>query len=233
MTVSSNVNQRFTIGQLVELGMKRAGLLNLGRSASTDEKTYGRQQLELILADISTYGVLTRVADFHDLTVEDGEQRYELPENVADVIGLAKYIAAGEDTEAPPSETTVTLISRGEWQDISSRDATGAPMRAYIDKSGDTLEAWFWPIPDEAGTVRFMVEREWADADADTATLDLPRHWSMYIVTQLAMLFADSGSLPEPKVSRLAVQSGRLLTMARSKSKTGLPTQLVVDHRTG
>jgi|SRR5687768_4795797 len=232
MTISASVGRQFTIGKIVALAYKRAGLVELRQTPQTAQMTYGRDQLELILDELETYGVKTRAVTFILLSLTEGEHIYDLPAGIVDVLGPAKYIAEGQDTANPSGETRIAIISRGEWQEMSARDAEGEPTRAYIDKSTDTMQVWFWPIPNEDGTVRFMVERQLADADLDDATLDLPTYWGEYLVNKLASLLAESQSMPGEKVMRLTMMANAALTRARAKNNSGLSNQIMVDHPT-
>jgi hypothetical protein len=232
MTISTSVGRQFTVGQIVTMAYKRAGLVEVRQTPHTAQMSFGRDQLELIIDELETYGVKTRAVTFITLTLEEGEHEYDLPTGLVDVLNPAKYIAEGESVTSPTSETNVEVISRMEWQAISARSATGDPTRVYISKSADTLQAWFWPIPDEAGTVRFMVERQLADTDLDAVTVDLPGYWNEYLVGRLASLLAEAQSMPAEKVLRLTMQANAALTRARAKNNSGLSNQIVVDHPT-
>jgi len=229
MTVSTSVGRQFTVGEIVAMAYKRASLLHLSQTPGTAEMTYGRDQLELIIDDLETYGVMTRAIEFVEVTTVDGTSAYDLPEDIVDVLDPAKYIAAGQ-TDPPSSETRVQLIGFVQWQEISSRTAEGDPTMFYIHKQTEPFEARLWPTPDEAGTLRFMVQRKFADVDTDAATVDLPGYWTEYLVCQLAAQLAESATLPAEKVVRLMGTAKSKLLMARAKSNQGLPTFFAVDH---
>lgn len=232
MTISTSVGRQFTVAEYVTMAYRRAGLTHVSQSPSTAEASYGRQQLDLILDALTLDGTMARATKFYDLTLTADDHTYNLPAGTADVLG-AKYIAADEtSTTTPDAETFVQIVSRERWNDLSSRSSTGTPTLAYVHRELDTMQLWLWPIPDEAGTLRLMLERDLADADSGSATVDLPNFWSTYLVTALAAVLADTASLPAEKCMRLKAEAETLLRKCRARSRERLTGQITVDHPT-
>jgi hypothetical protein len=60
-----------------------------------------------------------------------------------------------------------------------------------------------WPIPDEAGTIRFQTQVLSTSANVGADTLDYRLVWTQYLIWEMAHQFAVAKSLPIQKLSYL------------------------------
>lgn len=237
MTVSSSTGRQFTINEMVAKAYKYAGLLNLASTPTEQEYQFGRDLLEDILDSLPAEGEQARAVSFSEVSITAAQvtaetYKFDLPSSVLDLLDPAMYIDAAEtDTDRASGEVVMRLIGLEEWHRLSEKSATGTPLRYAAYRVGDTLQAWVWPIPNQAGTIRFRVHRHLADADAGNATFDLKPYWMDFIKKRLAADLADSSSLPHTKIARMEAKASEALRKARGKANQRGGTQVYVTHR--
>lgn len=239
MTVSSDAATRRTIDQVVLTAYQLAGLMGDQEStASTGwegKSSKARILLDSILDELTVYGAEARMVTFYELTLTSGTFKYNMPSNVVNVIGDGAYIeASASSTEKFDGETVVELMSRDEWQTISGKGASGRPYKYYPHRGGTdyVVEVRLWPVPDEAGTVRFQVQRSPADAFDGDATLDLREFWMQYVYWELAHQLATSASLPVDRCSYLAKRARDKLEYARGFANEQTDNMFYLEHKT-
>lgn len=240
MTVSSSTASRRTVDQVVMHAFQLAGLMGMEQSTTAPgwagKSAFGRVALDSIVDHLTTYGVYARSVGFYNQSLAAGTTVYTMPATTVDVVGNASYIGAdATDTAAYDGELLVEQINRDEWQGLSSKAAEGRPLKFFVDRGQTdyTVDVRLWPIPEEAGTVRFQLQRSPADTFDGDATLDLREYWMEYIYHKLAAHLATSSSLPVERCSYLNKRAQECLDYARGFANEHVPGQMVVDHQTG
>lgn len=236
MTVSSTNTQEFTIGKIVSLAFKIAGLTNPSQTPNAANLNFGYDLLELTLKGLTTQGLLVKKIEFQLVTLVAGQYIYPLAAGVADVVGAAMYIEPGMDVTKAPSETPVRQIAREEWQSLSSKDAASRPTLYYVHRTTDGPSLYFWPIPsatEDAGSVRIQANLWRADANDGNATADVERYWEDYLVWKLAHDISVSSNIPADKCAYLMSEAEKKLLYAKAYAMDRPDQQAVVDHPTG
>lgn len=237
MTVSSSVGRQWTVNQMITRAYKFAGLLELSQEPTASQYAYGRKLLEDILDSLAAEGEQARAVAFDEVTVTAAQvtaetYKFDLSSTVLDLLSPAMYISADEsDTDRASGETYMRMVSLEEWHRISSKSTTGNPTLYAAYRVGDTIQAWVWPIPDEAGTMRFRVHRKLADSDDGGATLDLENYWMDFIKKRLSADLASSGSLSTSRVAFLNGQAAEALRKAKGKANQRPMNQMYLTHR--
>lgn len=233
MTVSSSVGQQFTIGTLIAMAYRLAGLINVGQLPSAAQLTFARDLLDTMLDGLQAEGVSARARGFENLTLTADTYKYSLTESALDVVGPGMYIAADQtDLERATGETPVTMVSADQWQLTSSKAATGRPTLYYPYRATAPVQVWLWPIPDEAGTVRFQVHRKLADTNDDNATLDLEIYWSQFVLWELAHQVMAASGLGIGRLGYYAGQAEKKKMYAKSMSRGHANDQIMIGHTT-
>lgn len=234
MALSANRTAVRSADSIVVDAYQLAALWSASWSAGTpiyqDRLSYGRRLLTDILDEFSTAGATTKFGYFYNQTLQADVENYTLPAYVIDTIGDAKYIGAGETVARASSELTVQQITREEYQMLESKNQDGDPTKFYADKSGTSVVAKLWPIPEEAGTVRFLVQRSPTRADSGDVEIELQSHWHSALRFRLAYELALSNGLP--MTGQLRGESVRLETRARAASNQHVATYLRMEHPT-
>ena len=232
MTVAVTSTRELTIDQVVKLAWRCAGLLSVDANPTEGQYGIGRELLETMTDELVTQGLFARSVDFYNLTLVAGTHIYSLPNTTVDVIGNGAYLEPGESLTQASGETTVQPIDRAMYQSISAKSSSGSPTMYYLHRVSAPPSVYFWPIPSEAGTVRFQVQKLLADCDTGASTLDVERFWVRGLVWALAAEIAASQSLPAPTVMRLEGKAEGLLRRARSYASEHINLSFQMGHRT-
>lgn len=235
MTVATTFSRELDVTTLIKRAYQLAGLMppEAGATGPTwaPRASLAKDLLQTILDELQTEGVFARSASRIDLTLTAGTTEYFLPDNVWDVEGNGAYIAAGEDVDAASSETPVLQRDQETWQMMSAKSAEGTPILFWVDRTTSPVKVVLWPIPDEAGTIRFISTRLLADVTQGNSTLDLERFWAQYLLWQLAHQLAISANKLEHG-AYLAGLAAQKMQRAKAAANTHVASQIQLDHYT-
>ena len=207
------------VGEVIRRALQLAGLLEATQSPSKGDLELGRALLETLVDELQTQGLAARCSKFEAVTLTANIYQYTLDASTLDVFGDGMYIAASEtNINKAHAETVVRQASRDEWQTISAKAAKGPPRLYYASLNLAVVGIRYWPIPDEAGTIRHQVTRHLADVDDDNATLDLHQYWVQPILWGLAEQLAVAKSLPLERASYLGQGYRSKIVLAKSMS---------------
>lgn len=240
MTVAGSTTAEFSIDSICTMAYRLAALLPIMQSMSTEQASHARDLLELLIRSLQSKGVFARSVSFYDLALSQSSSdadtsvyKYSLPSNVLDVEGNGMYIPVGATADRADGETLIQQIGQEQWHELAAKNATGVPLHMYVHRVSG-VQAWFWPIPHEAGTVRLRVHRLFADSNVSgSATLDLERPWQEYVTYELAGHLAVSAGLPTDRVVLLKGQAQALLRECKGFSNQHTGGQIIVAHDTG
>ncbi len=231
MTVSTTRGTELNIDQILTDALMQAGLLMPGQPAQESDLGFARRRLDSTVAELQTDGVFAKSVQFYELTLVAGTSLYDLPPDILDLVGDAAYIDATQtSTENASGETPLTGISRGEWQALSAKGAEGRPTMYYLNRSTSPMGIRLWPIPDEAGTVRFQAHYYFADSLTGSNTVDLRKFWAEYLVWQLAHNMAVAKGFPVQRCGYLKGRADDFRKRARRFAKHGKGFQMRLDH---
>lgn len=233
MTVMSTTSKEFTIDEIVRLAYRRAGLLEVHETLDEQRASAGRDQLQLIVHELEAEGLYARCLTTELVTLTSGTFTYSLTSAVVDVQGDGEYIAASEtDVTKASAETRVQMVSFERWHQISAKSAQARPTHYAARRNGSVVTVNLWPIPTEAGRIRFPVWRKLADTTDGTATVDLARQWVSYLVLRLGRdLAMDAGN--DQKATMLSGFAAGLFPKLKAFEGHKAPTQIYLEHDTG
>lgn len=235
MTVSTTRTNNPDIAALLRDAFMGCGVVNEYQDLSPAQATRGRSILDKLIDHLQVEGIAARTRPFETLTLVSGTRDYLLATSTLDVEGDGAFIDVGQDVDAASGETPVIAMTTQEWQGLSSKDATGRPMRYWVDRTTDTLSVSFWPTPAVAETgasVRFVVHRLRADNMNGAATVDLERYWHEYIQWALMERIALAYSLNMNRVGYFAQRAEQILAKCRSAAAPTVATGFMVGHST-
>jgi len=237
VTISSSVGREIDVDEIVRRSYQLAGLMSAEQGTSgttwTSRAALGRDLLETILDELQTEGVFARSVSLTNVTLTAGTYIYVLPSTVFDCVEDAAYIdATNTDITKASSETPVLQKDRETWQRMSSKSATSRPVMFWTDRSVFPIQVYLWPIPNEAGTIRFQTHRLLRDVSDGRATVDLERYWTQYLLWELAHQLASAASQPEAKCMRLKGTAAEKKQRAKSYANQHVASAIVLDHST-
>jgi hypothetical protein len=236
VTISSSAGAQLTITQICLRAYQGAGLRSVHQGTADlaweAEFAYARDRLGILVDELAVYGVMARAASFVEQTLTAGTYKYSMAPTVLDVVGMAMYIDAAEkDKSKAASETSIDPISREHWTSISSKSASGTPTMYYAHRELDQIEVRLWPVPDEAGTVRFQVHRKLSDTTDGNATLDLEEYWLSYVITALESKLMEAASMPLSVYADRRNLAALKLAMAVGKANERPGPSFRLDHQ--
>ena len=234
MTVSSSTTFEFDVNDIVLQAYRLAGLLSIQESLSGIDATFGshgRKTLERIVDHLATYGINANAVDLTTLSLTAGTNSYELSSSYLDVIDTATYIDASDTADDAEGETIIKPIPRDEWVQLPNKSAEGKPTLYYVHRAG-TLTVYFWPTPNEAGTVRLQVHRLLADVQDGNATVDLQRYWADYLIWELAHQLSMGSSVSMQRTLYLGKWATTKLKKCRSYARQRTAARVGVRHPT-
>jgi hypothetical protein len=204
VTVNPSRTRELSINEIVKQAFVMAGALHYAQGLDTARGAYGRMLLETTMRRLEALGIQAKARSFVTTALTAGTDTYALDASVLDLIGPAQYIPAGTvDLDHADGESTLRLISAGEWQTLSGRSATGRPTVFFPDRSGALVTPKLWPIPDENGYIRFEAQLLLPDSTDGNATPGLERPWAQFFIFDLAAQIAESQSKPRDNIRDL------------------------------
>lgn len=234
MTANTVTTRELPISRIIKLAFHHAGQTNEYMTLDVQQTSLAEDLLETIVDELQASGYLLR-ATRPDLlvTLVAGTTVYELPATVLTVTGTAMYIAAGQDVDAASGETPVRPISTEEWQTISSKDAESSHPTMYLQQRIATgAQVVFWPIPSEAGTVRFQANYLLGDNNDSTKTPDLERPCTQFLIWELAHQIAVAKSMPTGRCMYLSGQAEKKRALIKLATSATTGFQVRIGHRT-
>ena len=233
MTISSTRGIPLTVGKIVEFGYRYAGLLGDEQTLSDTsmKANIGATMLDTIIDALQAEGVYAHSVDFQNVPMVVGQRDYVFADSILDLVGEGAYIDSTEtDIEKANAETVVQQIDRETWQRLSSKASTGRPTLYFVERTGTGVTARVWPLPDQAGTIRFQVQQLPADTFDQSSTPDLKVYWQQYMIWELAHQLALSNSLDINKVSYLGKNARQKKDRARAFANQHVPNIAKVSH---
>lgn len=191
MTISASRGAQVTIKQHIVNAYRTLGVVPFSLEPQTADISHGRRLLDTVLACLNSYGVTAKAQQFYNVQLVAGTRTYQLPAEYVDVIGDGMYIpSTEEDPEEADGETIVQPCNMSQWQVLGSKGGHGRPTRYWCNRQPEPTEVNYWLIPDDAGQVRHQAVLLPADANIDTATLELEPFWHEYILQALCAALA-------------------------------------------
>jgi len=231
MTISTSRGREMTVSQIVDKAFQLSGQINMAHQATAAQFGVAASLLDTIMDEVEIYGVYARQTVLENTTLTANDYTYTMDDYVLDIIGDGMYIDADEtDLTKADGETIIKQISREIWHKQSGKGAVGRPNMFFFDRS--LKEVKFWPIPDEAGTVRFQIYKKMSDSLEGTATLELEQYWYQYLIWELAHQVAVSSSLPIDRCSYFNKRAKEKLRRAKAWANPHQNIQVYVNHPT-
>lgn len=217
----------------MRLAWIKAGLMNeqhpLSGPAWAAQLGLGMEFLELIAKALQSSGNIPNLIDFYDIEAVVGQGSYAVPPETLDMFSVGMFLMDGDTT----GETVLMPLSRDDWQRKTDKATQGRPTQYYLDRQ-NAYTLYVYPVPLEAGRMRFQRYRLIADSMDASKTMDLQRHWTMYLVTKLAaeLCWTKNMGSKAQALGKEADGPGGWKEQASQLSAQRVPLQMVCTHRT-
>jgi hypothetical protein len=153
---------------------------------------------------------------------------YDLPSTTLIVVGDAQFSSIQDQN----ASTFVRQVTREEYMGISDKDSKGRPSIFYSQMHAVTT-LFLWPIPDIDGALEIQRSRLLADNEDGSRTVDLERHWTKYVLYELAHSIAVANSVSPIKCGYLKGQAEAALGPSKRLATSKGPGRMVISHGTG
>jgi hypothetical protein len=239
MAVSAVNSTLLTSDEYILDGYKRAGLVpiefDVGADISWNAKAaHGRRTLNRLVEGLSAEGLIVHFEVFEVVSLTANDGYYTLDSDILNLVDSGSYLPAfnASEVEETSSETPVTPMSAHQWNQLVTKNHYGTPTRYFLHRNGSSLELHLWPIPVEAGKIRFRAHRIPGSNSAGSDNVDLKRHWGTWIVNALAYEFMADSKLPLDE--RVLVRSDRDAALLKIKAyeTSNEPPDVVFAHST-
>lgn len=226
-----------TIDSVVATAYRRAGLLSVQQTPSSNQSATARDILADISQELVTEGVFQRAVQVQYVALVLGQNQYPMPEDVIAIVGNGAYIDPTQ-SQVPfqaNSETPVTMRDRDFWQTMSAKGSAGRPFVGYFAREAPLGTLYIWPTPsatEVGGHIRFQVQQTRPDLTDGTKTLPYERYWTDFFVWELAHYLAVENSLDMNRVGYLAQQAAAKKASAKAYSHENVDKQAVINHST-
>jgi hypothetical protein len=115
---------------------------------------------------------------------------------------------------------------------MSAKSASNRPNIFFVDQQANPTQVRLWPVPSEAGTIRFQGVRLLADVTDGNSTVDLERYWQQFLIFELGSQLAISANKLEHG-GLLAQKAMKLLERCKAAANQGVASYIRLDHSTG
>lgn len=243
MSINASPSTVPLIDEVVLDAYKKAGLLPVEFGIGSDvqwasKAAHGRRTLNRLLNSFSTERFFEYFVNLEVLQLSANQHSYSLDADILNVIDDGSYIPASNDPEEEQTtgETPVKPMSAFRWNQLSGKSSIGTPMHYFLERNNQNasgqLQIRLWPIPSEAGKIRFRVHRIPGSSSTGSDNPDFKRHWELWAVYALAYELMTDGSMPLDE--RMLMRSDRDAAFEKLKSydTNNTPPDVVFVHTT-
>lgn len=243
MAINANPSTIATIDEVILAGFKKAAMLPIEYGIGSDTQwaakaAYGRDTLNRILEAASTERFFEYFVNLDVLDLVAGTHQYTLDADILNIVDDGSYIPASNDPEEEETtgETPVKPMSGFRWNQLSSKASQGIPVHYFIERNNQNasgqLQLRLWPVPSEAGKIRFRTHRIPGSSSTGSDNPDFKRHWKQWVVYALAYEFMVDGSMPLDERQAMRQDRDVLFEKLKSYDTSNLGPDVVFVHST-
>lgn len=243
MAINASPSSVPVIDQLVLAGYKKAGILPIEYGIGSDVQwtaraAWGRETLNRLLNFFSVHRYFEYFVNLDVLDLVAGTHSYTLDADILNVIDDGSYIPASNDPEEEETtgETPVKPMSAFRWNQLSSKASQGTPVHYFLERNNQNasgeLQLRLWPVPSEAGKIRFRTHRIPGSSDTGSDNPDIKRHWELWAVYALAYEFSGDTSMPLEDRLELKGNRDEMFERLKAYDTNNTPPDVVFVHTT-
>ncbi len=243
MAINANPSTVPTIDEVVLDGFKKAGLLPIEFGIGSDvqwssKAAHGRRTLNRLLAAHSTHRYFEYFVNLDVLDLVAGTHSYTLDADILNIIDDGSYIPASNDPEEEETtgETPVKPMSGFRWNQLSGKSSSGTPMHYFIERNNinatGALQVRLWPVPSEAGKIRFRTHRIPGSSSTGSDNPDFKRHWELWAVKALAYELMVDSSMPLDACQLMKNDAEKLFEVLKAYDTNNTPPDVQFVHTT-
>jgi hypothetical protein len=203
MATSGTTTFNLEIDKVIQRAYRRAG-----KSLRTGyDLEAARDNLNLLFSEWANRGYSLWKVQNHTQNLTASTNQYTAPTNADDILEMVfRQTTGGNQTD-----TTMTKISRSEYQNIPNKEATGTPTQFYVQRNLSNVTITTYLTPNTTGTqINYWYVQRIEDVGKYTNTPDAPFRFLPCMVSGLAYYLSQevnpalSGELERRYESELA-----------------------------
>lgn len=214
MAVSGSFDFTMTGDQIIEAAMREVNAISIGDSASANQLTVHRQDLNLICKELVNENTGLFTIEKYAKSIIATDASFALPTKYVDI--LSAYVNYGG------VDTQVRVLTKSQYHTIEQKTLTGVPTDIMIDFTG-TPTVYLYPVSNVSCTLNLVAYRLADDFDGSTDNPGMPVKWFNYLIEALKAKIAYTYALPGTEKDRIDARAERLKirAMANNNEKTG------------
>lgn len=239
MAISATPSTVPIIDEVILDGFKKAGLVPIEYGIGSDVQwaaraAHGRRTLNRLLNAYSTERFFEYFVNLDVIDMVADQNQYTLDADILNLVDDGSYIPASNLTEEEKTsgETPVRPISAYRWNQLSAKKAVGTPCHYFIERNQSTLLLRVWPVPNEAGKIRFRTHRIPGSSSTGSDNPDFKRHWEQWAVLALAYELMTDGSMPLDERQLMRADRDVAFEKLKSYDTNNTPPDVQMVHTT-
>ena len=220
MATSSSTNFSTSRDDLTKYALLNVGGIGQGETPSATQYTDGAVLLNMLVKQFQADGMplwALKQTSF-SFTASTNSYTVGTSATIATARPLKIISAFTRDTNADPdTDLPMEIITRQEYERLSSKASTGTPIKLWYDPRGGATATgilYVWPTPDSTAvsyrTCYITHQRPFEDFDAAGDEPDFPQEWYMPLLWMLSWALAPSYGVPLEERKLLLAEATKL-----------------------
>ena len=184
MATSNTTNFNLEIDEIIEDAYERCGV----ETRSGYDLKSARRSLNILFSEWGNRGILLWKVTNQTSNLTAGTTTYTAPSDASDVLEMTfRQVSSGTTTD-----TTMTKISRSEYQALPNKFSQGQPSQYYIKRNLSNVEINLYQTPNTTDTqINYNYIGRIEDAGAYTNDPDAPFRFLPCMVSGLAFYLSQ------------------------------------------
>ena len=184
MATSGTTSFDLNIDDIIEDAFERCGL----QTRTGYDLQSARRSLNLLFSEWGNRGIHLWKVKNHTKNLTAGTTTYNAPSDASDILEMTFRQGSGTTT----SDTTMTKISRSEYQAIPNKFSQGQPTQYFVERKISSVEISLYQTPNTTDTqINFNYLARIEDVGVYTNTPDAPYRFLPCMVSGLAFYMSQ------------------------------------------
>lgn len=190
MTVAQTSPKPGTAYEVIRDAYQDAGLLGEGDEPNSEAIVTAKRRLNKLINYLQTRGIKLWVQEDIAICPVEGVRQYQLgPTGNVPMLKPRRVIEAYYSDGFAENRRPLIMMSRNEWNSLSTINTLGTITSFYVDKQQDSIKINLWLIPDAIaamGQVHLIVDQQIGNFNQITDEMNFPPEWALCLEWGLA-----------------------------------------------
>ena len=178
-----------TVLDIIQDGMKDAGLLRQGQQPSSDALMQNMRVLTDIILFEQTQGLKLWLNVDTPLTLIAGQSTYKFMPGGDVSITKPMRVIEGYNLDVNNVRRPLTVLSWDDYIRLSTVSQQGSVVSYFVNKQATEMDVFFWLTPDATaatGTAHVLLQTQVTNFTAVTDQMNFPNEWRIFLRWALA-----------------------------------------------